>query len=72
MVEIIMYLTERINLYKHHILLNTHFSSSSDLLCSSALARTMAPVEVRPLWFRLQWGNTLELEPHSMSRLLWQ
>ena len=72
MLEIIMYLTERINLYKYHVLLNTHFSSSSDLLCRSALARAMAPVEVRLLWFRLQWGNILELDPHSMFPLLWQ
>ena len=72
MVEIIMYLTEQINLYKHHVLFNTHFSSSSDLFCCSALARTMAPVEVRPLWFRLQWGNILELDQHSMFLLLWQ
>ena len=61
-----------LNLYKYHVLLNTHFSSSSDLFCRSALARTMAPVEVRPLWFRLQWGNILELDPHSMFLLLWQ
>ena len=72
MVEIIMYLTEHINLYKYHVLFNTHFSSSSDLFCCSALVRTMAPVEVRLLWFRLQWGNTLELDPHSMFLLLWQ
>ena len=59
MVDIIMCLREPLNLYKHHVLFNTHFSSSSDLLCCSALARTITPVEVRPLWFRLQWGNTL-------------
>ena len=28
----------------------TYFSPSSDLFCCSALARAMAPVEVRPLW----------------------
>jgi len=67
-----MYLTEQKNLYKHHVLFNTHFSSSSDLLCCSALARAMAPVEVRLLWFRLQWGNILELDPHFMFLLLWQ
>ena len=72
MVEIIMYLTERINLYKYHVLFNTHFSSSSDLFCCSALARAMAPVEVRLLWFKLQWGNILELDLHSMFLLLWQ
>ena len=59
MVDIIMCLREPLNLYKYHVLLNTHFSSSSDLFCCSALARTMTPVEVRLLWFRLQWGNTL-------------
>ena len=72
MVDIIMCLREPLNLYKHHVLFNTHFSSSSDLFCRSALARTMVPVEVRPLWFRLQWGNILELDPHSMFLLLWQ
>ena len=35
----------------------THFSFSSDLLCWSAVARAVAPVGVRPLWFRLQWGK---------------
>ena len=34
----------------------THFSSSNDLFCFSALARAMAPVLVRPLFLRLQWG----------------
>ena len=72
MVEIIVCLREPLNLYKHHVLLNTHFSTSNDLLRCSALARAMAPVEVRPLWFRLQWGNILELDPHSMFLLLWQ
>ena len=33
----------------------THFSSFSNLLCCSALARAMAPVSVRPLSLRLQW-----------------
>ena len=38
------------------------------MLCSSALARATAPVSVRPLSPRLQWGmyadmNTLELDP---------
>ena len=62
MVDIIMCLREPLNLYKHHVLFNTHFSSSSDLFSCSALARTMTPMEVRPLWFRLQWDNTLELD----------
>ena len=34
----------------------THFNSSSDLLYCIALARAMAPVEVRPLALRLQWS----------------
>ena len=72
MVDIVMCLRELLNLYKHHVLFNTHFSSSNELFCCSALARAMAPVEVRPPWFRLQWGNTLELDPHSMFLLLWQ
>ena len=43
----------------------THYSSSSDLLCCSALARAMASVEVTLLSLRLQWSmNTLELDPH--------
>ena len=33
----------------------THFSSSSDLLCCSALARALVPVSVRPLVLRLPW-----------------
>ena len=69
MVDIIMCLREPLNLYKYHVLFNTHFSSSSDLLCCSALARTMAPVEVRPLCFRLQWV-TLELDPQYHRRWL--
>ena len=44
----------------------THFSSFSDLLCCSAMARAMAPVEVSLLPFRLQWNtsdmNTPELD----------
>ena len=45
----------------------THFSSSSDLLRSSALARAMAPVPVRPLALRSQYKthvNKLELDLH--------
>ena len=34
----------------------THFSSSNDLFCFSALARTIAPVSVRSLSLRLQWS----------------
>ena len=30
--------------------LTTYFNSFSDLFCCSALARAMAPVEVRELW----------------------
>ena len=37
----------------------THFSSSRDLLCCSALARAMAPVSVRSLSLRLQWYNQI-------------
>ena len=69
MVDIIMCLTEPLNLYKHHVLFNTHFTSSSDLFSCSALARTMAPVEVRPLCFRLQWV-TLKLDPQYRRRWL--
>ena len=69
MVDIIMCLREPLNLYKHHVLFNTHFTSSSDLFSCSALARTMAPVEVRPLCFRLQWV-TLKLDPQYRRRWL--
>ena len=34
----------------------TYFSSSSDWLCCSALARATAPMSVRPLSLRLQWS----------------
>ena len=36
-----------------HHQFRTYFNSSNDLLCSSALDRAMAPVEVTPFWPRL-------------------
>ena len=42
-------------LVKRHIQFRTYFSSSSDLLCCSALAKAMAPVAVRLLCLRLYW-----------------
>ena len=51
----------------------THFSSSSDLLCCSALARAKTPVAVRPLALRLQWGmQTWVRSTLPFSRKIWQ
>ena len=48
----------------------THFSSSSDLLCCSALARAMVPVAVRSLCWRLQSGmNTSQSMAMAMTLL---
>ena len=52
----------------------THFSTSSDLLCCSALTRATAPVAVRSLFLRLQWD--IMRHEHTwvrcMFQLLWQ
>ena len=48
----------KISLPQRHSVYNiTHFSFSSDLFCCSALAILMAPISVRSLPLRLQWGT---------------
>ena len=42
---------------RHSVYNITHFSFSSDLFCCSALAIPMAPISVRSLPLRLQWGT---------------
>ena len=46
----------------------TYFSSSSDVLCCSALARAMTPVSVRPLRWRLHGSmNTTQSMAMAMT-----